>query len=85
LSGAVDRLAVEIRSRLDGILCSSATQNEQHIHMWTAPACKGSEYVFGELVGCGHMSGPFARRIWPLALMEFADRVPIKNARSSAH
>jgi hypothetical protein len=28
------------------------------------------------------MSGPFVRRIWPLALMEFADWVPIKNARS---
>lgn len=49
--------------------------------MWTAPACKGFEYGFGDLVGCGHMSGPFARREWPLALMEFADRVPIKTAR----
>ena len=51
-------------------------------HMWTAPACKGFCVCFGDLVGCGHMSGPFARRMWPLALMEFADRVPIKNARS---
>jgi len=27
------------------------------------------------------MSGPSTRRLWPLALMEFADRVPIKNTR----
>jgi hypothetical protein len=52
------------------------------VHMWTAPACKGVEEGFGDLVGCGLMSGPFARRMWPLALTEFADRVPIKNARS---
>jgi hypothetical protein len=50
-------------------------------HMWTAPACKGFEYRLGDLVGCSHMSGPLVRRIWPLALMEFADRVPIKTAR----
>jgi hypothetical protein len=50
-------------------------------HMWTAPACKGFEDRFGDLVGCGHMSGPLVRRIRPLALMEFADRVPIKIAR----
>jgi hypothetical protein len=52
-----------------------------HNHMWTAPACKGFEDGFGDLAGCGHMSGPLVRRIWPLALMEFADRVPIKIAR----
>jgi hypothetical protein len=45
------------------------------------PACKGFEYRFGDLVGCGHMSDPLVRRIRPLALMEFADRVPIKIAR----
>ena len=39
------------------------------------PACKGFEYRFGDLVGCSHMSGPLVRRIWPLALMEFEDRV----------
>ena len=50
-------------------------------HMWTAPAGKGFEDGFGGLVGCSHMSGPLVRRIWPLALMEFADRVPIKIAR----
>jgi hypothetical protein len=49
--------------------------------MWTAAACKGFEDCFGDLVGCSHMSGPFVRRIQPLALMEFADRVPIKIAR----
>jgi len=27
------------------------------------------------------MSGPFVRLLWPLALMEFADRVPIKITR----
>ncbi len=50
-------------------------------HMWTAAACKGFEERCGDLVGCGHMSGPFVRRIRPLALMEFADRVPIKTSR----
>jgi hypothetical protein len=49
--------------------------------MWTAPACKGVEYRLGDVAGCSHMSGPLVRRIWPLALMEFADRVPIKIAR----
>jgi hypothetical protein len=32
-------------------------------HEWMAPACKGFCGGFGGLVGCGHMSGPFARRI----------------------
>ena len=50
-------------------------------HMWTAPACKGFLSRLGDLVGCGHMSGPCVRRRWPLALMEFADWVPIKSAR----
>src|SRR5262249_36653410 len=31
------------------------------------------------LVGCGHVSGLFVRRIWPLALMLCADRVPIES------
>jgi hypothetical protein len=48
------------------------------------PACKGFEHRFGELVGRSHMSGPFVRRICPLALMELADRVPIKIARWGA-
>ena len=46
-----------------------------------APACKGFEYRFGDLVGCSHMSGLFVRRIRPLALTEFADWIPIKIAR----
>jgi hypothetical protein len=33
--------------------------------------------VAAALVGCGHVSGLFMRRGWPLALMLFADRVPI--------
>ena len=40
---------------------------------------------FGSMCGrrlgknCGHVSGPFVRRVRPLALMLCADRVPIKN------
>jgi len=30
------------------------------------------------------MSGPFVRRIWPLALMKFAERVPIITSRLDA-
>jgi hypothetical protein len=33
--------------------------------------------VGAALVGCGHVSGLLMRRGWPLALMLFADRVPI--------
>jgi hypothetical protein len=44
-------------------------------HMRTTPACEGVEFGSGELVGCA------VRRPWPLALMEFADRDPIKNSR----
>jgi hypothetical protein len=33
--------------------------------------------VDAALVGCGHVSGLFVRRGWPLALMLCADRVPI--------
>ncbi len=50
-------------------------------HMWMAPACERVKFCSGDLVGCGHMSGPFARRIWPLALTKFAERVPIKTTR----
>jgi hypothetical protein len=31
-------------------------------HMWTAPVGKRFFDVLNELVGCGHMSGLFARR-----------------------
>jgi hypothetical protein len=37
--------------------------------------------VAAALVGCGHVSGLFARRMKPLALMLCADQVPIKNTR----
>ena len=30
-------------------------------HMWTAPACEGVEFSFGEMVRCSHMSGPLVR------------------------
>ena len=49
--------------------------------MWTTPACQGFEFIFGDMVRCSHMSGPSVRCIRPLALMEFADRVPIKTTR----
>jgi hypothetical protein len=34
------------------------------------------------LVGCGHVSGLFVRRGWPLALMLCADQVPIRLTHS---
>ena len=33
------------------------------IHMWTAAACEGVEFSFGEMVRCSHMSGPLVRCI----------------------
>jgi hypothetical protein len=47
------------------------------------PRARVLSIVLATRSGCGHKSGPFVRRIWPLALMEFADRVPIKIARQS--
>src|SRR5262249_25133252 len=44
----------------------------------TAPWQELSD-VAAALVGCGHVSGLFVRRIWPLALMLCADRVPIES------
>ena len=38
--------------------------------------------VAAALVGCGHVSGLFVRRGWPLALMLSADRVPIASTHS---
>jgi hypothetical protein len=38
--------------------------------MWTAPFGKLCFDTSNGLVGCGHMSGLLARRIWPLALMK---------------
>src|SRR5262249_12419767 len=48
-------------------------------HVWTAPWQELSD-VAAALVGCGHVSGLFVRRIWPLALMLCADRLPIESA-----
>jgi len=45
-------------------------------HVWTAPWQELSD-VCAALVGCGHVSGLLMRRMWPLALMLCADRVPI--------
>jgi hypothetical protein len=38
--------------------------------------------VDAALVGCGHVSGLFVRRAWPLALMLCADQVPIVSKHS---
>ena len=51
----------------DGVYCPHCGSLNVHkmagkTHMWTAPACKGFCVCFGDLVGCGHMSGPFVRR-----------------------
>ena len=48
-------------------------------HVWTAPWQELSD-ASAALVGCGHVSGLLMRRVWPLALMLCADRVPNKNA-----
>jgi hypothetical protein len=40
--------------------------------------------VAAALVGCGHVSGLLMRRMWPLALMLCADRVPIVSAHFRA-
>jgi hypothetical protein len=45
-------------------------------HVWTAPWQELSDAA-AALVGCGHVSGLLMRRGWPLALMLFADLVPI--------
>ena len=36
--------------------------------------------VSAALVGCGHVSGLLMRRVWPLALMLCADRIPNNRA-----
>jgi hypothetical protein len=45
-------------------------------HVWTAP-WQGLSDAAAALVECGHVSGLLMRRMWPPALMLFADRVPI--------
>ncbi len=43
-----------------------------------APALQGVILAKFDLPGCGHLSGLFARRLWPLALMVSADQVPLR-------
>jgi len=50
-------------------------------HVWTAPWQELSD-VSAALVGCGHVSGLLMRHGWPLALMLFADQVPIVSTHS---
>ena len=52
-------------------------------HMWTPPSGKGFLERFCSRSGCSHMSGLFARRTWPLALMKSADQVPFTAASSA--
>ena len=57
--------------------CSNCqSRNDAMGHVWTAPWQELSDAT-AALVGCGHVSGLLMRRGWPLALMLFADRVPI--------
>jgi hypothetical protein len=49
-------------------------------HMWTPPSGKGFLERFCSRSGCSHMSGLFARRTWPLALMKSAEQVPFAAA-----
>jgi hypothetical protein len=51
-------------------------------HVWTAPDWQELFDVDAALVGCGHVSGLFVRRGWPLALMLCADQVPIESTHS---
>jgi hypothetical protein len=46
-----------------------------NIHMWTAPASQGFGQRFDQ-IACVHMSGLVLRRIWTLAKMVSATRVP---------
>jgi hypothetical protein len=41
--------------------------------MWTPPVGKSFYERFCKTVGCSHMSGLYARLLWPLALMISAD------------
>ena len=43
--------------------------------MWTPP-WQGPFRHVSKSVGCSHMSGLCVRPIWPLALMNSADRIP---------
>jgi len=50
-------------------------------HVSTAPWQEHSDGT-AALVGCGHVSGLLVRPGWPLALMFWADRVPIESTHS---
>src|SRR5262249_35250420 len=59
-----------------------AEQPSQQCPLWvTCGRRLGKNFLtlLQHLVGCGHVSGLFVRRIWPLALMLCADRVPIES------
>jgi len=43
--------------------------------------CKENLTFLALEVGCGHVSGLSTRRTWPLALMKYADRLPITGTR----
>src|SRR5262249_14182045 len=65
------------QARWKGITVNASTMSALG-HVWTAPWQELSD-VAAALVGCGHVSGLFVRRIWPLALMLCADRLPIES------
>jgi hypothetical protein len=52
-------------------------------HVWTARALARTFCASAALVGCDQVSGLLMRRVWPLALMLCADRVPTKTAHST--
>ena len=56
----IDSTQIEAGDTLEGEFRTAAAPE---IHMWTAPACEGVEFSFGEMVGCSHMSGPWVRRL----------------------
>ena len=67
----------DIGSRLDGPPVVRAESP-----LWVTCGRRHGKSFFdvgAALVGCGHVSGLLMRRVWPLALMLCADRVPIVN------
>ena len=54
-------------------------------HMWTAAPGKHFFDVSNDLVDCGHMSGLFARSIFPLALMKSDNLDPYQGSELFAH
>jgi hypothetical protein len=71
-------LARDVASAFGDDWSPTRTQMYALGHVWTAPWQELSD-VSAALVGCGHVSGLLMRRVWPLALMLCADRVPIEN------